>query len=46
MVLPGQKEILLGVIPLEDMDLRVNPVECCLEGIHGDDWVHYVRVST
>jgi predicted aspartyl protease len=39
----GKEEILLGVIPLEDMDLIVNPVECCLEGAHGDDWVRYVR---
>jgi predicted aspartyl protease len=43
MVLPGKDEILLGVIPLEDMDLLVNPVEGCLEGIHGEQWVHYVR---
>jgi predicted aspartyl protease len=39
----GAEEILLGVIPLEDMDLMVNPVDCCLAGAHGDDWVHYVR---
>jgi clan AA aspartic protease len=47
-VFPGQKsggteEILLGVIPLEDMDLIVNPVDGCLAGAHGDDWVRYVR---
>jgi clan AA aspartic protease len=39
----GTEEILLGVIPLEDMDLIVNPVERCLAGAHGDDWVRYVR---
>jgi predicted aspartyl protease len=39
----GKEEILLGVIPLEDMDLIVNPVERCLAGAHGDDWVRYVR---
>jgi predicted aspartyl protease len=42
-VLPAGDEILLGVIPLEDMDLRVNPVDRCLEGIHGDQWLHQVR---
>ena len=35
-VLPGLTEVLLGVIPLEGMDLRVNPVEQKLEGVHGD----------
>ena len=39
----GKEEILLGVIPLEDMDLIVNPVDRCLAGAHGDDWVRYVR---
>ena len=39
----GKEKILLGVIPLEDMDLRVNPVDSRLEGVHGDEWVHYVR---
>jgi hypothetical protein len=39
----GTEEILLGVIPLEDMDLIVNPVDGCLAGAHGDDWVRYVR---
>jgi predicted aspartyl protease len=42
-VLPNGHEILLGVIPLEDMDLRVNPVDRCLEGVHGDRWLHQVR---
>jgi hypothetical protein len=36
-------ETLLGVIPLEDMDLMVNPVERCLVGAHGDKWVQQVR---
>ncbi|MDR3276322.1 MAG: hypothetical protein LBT11_03775, partial [Treponema sp.] len=36
-------EILLGVIPLEDMDLMVNPVGRCLVGAHGDEWVQQVR---
>jgi predicted aspartyl protease len=42
-VLPNGHETLLGVIPLEDMDLRVNPVDRCLEGVHGDEWVRQVR---
>ena len=42
-VLPGKEEVLMGCIPLEDMDLMVNPVERCLAGAHGDEWVRYVR---
>jgi predicted aspartyl protease len=42
-VLPAGDETLLGVIPLEDMDVRVNPVDRCLEGVHGDRWVRQVR---
>jgi predicted aspartyl protease len=42
-VLPGGDETLLGVIPLEDMDLLVNPVKRCLEGAHGDKWVRQAR---
>jgi hypothetical protein len=36
-------DTLLGVIPLEEMDLRVNPVERRLEGAHGDQWLRQVR---
>jgi clan AA aspartic protease len=43
LVLPTGDETLLGVIPLEDMDLKVNPIDRCLEGAHGDDWVRQVR---
>jgi len=35
-VIPGAKKVLLGVIPLEDMDLMVNPVTRKLAGAHGD----------
>jgi predicted aspartyl protease len=42
-VLPEGDETLLGVIPLEDMDLLVNPVERCLAGAHGKEWVQQVR---
>ena len=36
LVLPGLRRPLLGVIPLEDMDLMVNPVTQELVGAHGD----------
>jgi predicted aspartyl protease len=42
-ILSGREETLMGVIPLEDMDLIVNPVEGRLEGAHGDCWMRYVR---
>jgi hypothetical protein len=42
-VLPTGHETRLGVIPLEDMDLMVNPVDRCLTGAHGSKWVHQVR---
>jgi clan AA aspartic protease len=35
-VLPGEDEALLGVIPLEDMDLVVDPKRRELIGAHGD----------
>jgi predicted aspartyl protease len=41
-VLPAG-ETLLGVLPLEDMDLMVNPVDRRLEGVHGDEWIQQVR---
>ena len=38
-VIPGAEIILLGVIPLEEMDLTVNPVSQELVGAHGDEWL-------
>ena len=35
-VIPGTEAVLLGAIPLEDMDLIVNPVTQELVGAHGD----------
>ena len=35
-VIPGAAAVLLGAIPLEDMDLIVNPVTQELAGAHGD----------
>ena len=42
-VLPGSEEVLLGVIPLEDMDLIVDPVRQTLSGAHGDQVAYMVR---
>jgi len=42
-VLPDEKEVLLGVIPLEEMDVMVDPVNNALVGIHGDDIVGRLR---
>jgi len=36
MLIPGAKSVLLGAIPLEGMDLMVNPNSRELVGIHGD----------
>jgi hypothetical protein len=38
-VIPGAKSILLGAIPLEGMDLMVDPVNQCLTGVHGEEEV-------
>ena len=38
-VLPGAELILLGVIPLEDMDLMVDPKNQELTGRHGEEQV-------
>jgi clan AA aspartic protease len=35
-VIPGLQSVLLGAIPLEDMDLLVDPVRQQLVGAHGD----------
>ncbi|GHU28853.1 hypothetical protein FACS1894164_21190 [Spirochaetia bacterium] len=37
LVVPGEGSVLLGAIPLEDMDLVVNPVKQVVEGAHGDE---------
>jgi len=41
LVLPDAKNILLGVIPLEAMDLTVNPRRE-LAGAHGDQILHHI----
>jgi hypothetical protein len=43
MVLPSKEEVLLGCIPLEGMDLMVDPVNQRLIGAHGDEQTYLVR---
>jgi clan AA aspartic protease len=40
MVVPGAAKILLGAIPLEGLDLMVNPVTQELVGAHGDQFIY------
>jgi predicted aspartyl protease len=43
-VLSGETdEVLLGVYPLEEMDLMVDVVNQHLIGVRGDKWVRFVR---
>jgi len=39
-VVPNAKDILLGALPLEAMDLMVDPVNEKLVGVHGDQPLH------
>jgi len=41
-VVPSAKEILLGAIPLEALDLCVDPVNKKLVGVHGDNPVYVI----
>ena len=41
-VLPETNNILLGALPLEEMDLIVDPMRQEVTGAHGDDWVCYM----
>jgi clan AA aspartic protease len=43
LVLPGAGDVLLGAIPLEDMDLIVDPAGQELKGAHGDEVVCLVK---
>ena len=38
-VVPEKSEVLLGVIPLEEMDLKVDPVNQVLVGAHGSNQI-------
>ena len=42
-VIAGDGEILLGAIPLEDMDLMVDPVHQVLTGVHGEEIVSMLK---
>jgi len=42
LVVPDRPNVLLGVYPLEEMDLIVDPVRQELIGAHGDEWVMYI----
>ena len=43
MVLPSAKEVLLGAIPLEGMDLIVDPARQAVIGAHGEKAVYPVK---
>ena len=42
LVLPGAENILLGAIPLEGLDLMVNPVTQELVGAHGENAEYWI----
>ena len=44
-VVPDAKEILLGALPLEAMDLMVDPVNERLVGVHGDQPLHVIYAA-
>ena len=41
MIIPGAKKVLFGAIPMEAMDLMVNPVTQEVSGVHGDSEEFY-----
>jgi len=41
-VVPNAKDVLLGALPLEAMDLMVDPVHGKLVGVHGDQPLHVI----
>jgi predicted aspartyl protease len=43
LLVPGADDILLGALPLEAMDLMVDPVNERLTGIHGDQPIHTLK---
>ena len=42
LILPNAKDILLGAIPLEGLDLTINPRTEEVVGVHGDEVLHRV----
>ena len=45
LVIPGAQKVLFGAIPMEAMDLMVNPVSQEVVGVHGDKQECYVLTS-
>jgi clan AA aspartic protease len=45
LVLPDAEDVLLGAIPLEAMDLTVNPRSEEVAGVHGDQVMHSVKCN-
>jgi len=45
LVVPGNGTVLLGAIPLEDMDLIVDPSKQALIGAHGDEIRTYIMCA-
>ena len=43
LVLPGATEVLLGAIPLEELNVMVDPRSQQLVGIHGDEIIYKVK---
>ncbi|MDR3148144.1 MAG: aspartyl protease family protein [Treponema sp.] len=43
LVVPGADDILLGSLPLEALDLMVDPVNERLRGVHGDQPLHKLK---
>jgi predicted aspartyl protease len=43
LLVPAADDILLGALPLEAMDLMVDPVNECLTGVHGDQPLHKLK---
>jgi len=42
-VMPDEDEVLLGVIPLEEMDLIVDPINQTLAGAHGEEMMGRIK---
>jgi clan AA aspartic protease len=43
LIIPDANDILLGALPLEGLDLYVDPVHQRLAGVHGDRRLHLVK---
>ena len=43
LIVPNASEVLLGAIPLEDMDLIIHPKKNELIGAHGDEILTYIK---